>query len=219
MIHIHKDPKNEPNTLKDYRSHTSNADYGGYTDRIREPRNDEEKAQKPLKEALCNEQKHRCCYCMRPISANSCSVEHYLPQSRPENYPKTYDAQKESLNYMNMLASCNDVIRNCSGIRGNIYLHIDPRKPECETVFRYSKDGKIAAKTLSDYEKDIKTLLLDREDLVKARKAVIDKVREELAKENFSESAKTKARKKWAVKAFSTVAIQYIDSKKELPRK
>ena len=55
MKYIQKNIKNEPDTLKAYRS-TPNATYTGFAD-----------TRQLLKTALCKEQGYICCYCMRRI--------------------------------------------------------------------------------------------------------------------------------------------------------
>ena len=83
---IHKNPKNAPKDLEDYRLRTPNARYDGGNFSV-----------PGLKNALLKEQGYLCAYCMKKISLQEAQVEHFLPQA---TYPE------EDLKYMNMLAVC-----------------------------------------------------------------------------------------------------------------
>ena len=172
MKHVLKSQKDEPASLKNYRKETPNASYSGYGDKnLVDPKD----TMPPLKHALAVVQGFICCYCMARIDEARMSVEHYVPQKHDVSSPLTPEAHKVlDLDFMNMLGSCNEEgARNCSGVRGNTWLTIDPRKKECETLIRFDKNG-IASASKEEIEKDIGTLDLNSQTLVQNRKAVIE---------------------------------------------
>jgi hypothetical protein len=213
MKWIDKKAANEPKTLRDYRNTTPNARYTGFVD-----------TDKILKKALCDEQGSICCYCMRRISENTVSVEHYITQTRHQNsLLSESEHQNSELLYENMLASCNDKQRNCSGIRGNKPLTVNPLRQIIEAQIGYKNNGEVfAIEENSDIETDIKTLDLNDTKqtawLVKNRAIVIDNARNRL-KNDFSARNIQKEILHWQSrfdkkqKEFCQVAIYYLNRK------
>ena len=213
MKWIDKKAANEPQTLRDYRQTTPNASYKGFTD-----------ADKLLKKALCSEQGSICCYCMRRISIDKLSVEHYITQTRHENSPFSESEHRENeLLYQNMLAPCNDKSRNCSGIRGNNLLIINPLQQKIERHFGYKNNGEIyALNENTAFENDIKTLDLNKKGqnswLVQNRAAVVERARERLhndfSKQNIQkEIAYWQRLENGEYKEFCQVALFYLNKK------
>jgi uncharacterized protein (TIGR02646 family) len=176
--HIAKDIKNEPLSLRAYRNTTPNARYDGYTDK---DSNAQSTKTSPLKTALAQEQGYICCYCMRRISEEQLSVEHYISQNHHISSPLSPAEHKQKdLDFLNMLASCNRRDRNCSGLRGNIWLTIDPRKRDCEQLLRIDKSGKISSAN-PNFQKEVEQVLrLNTSILIANRRSVIQKAIERL---------------------------------------
>ncbi len=234
MKYIEKHLGNEPFTLKEYRS-TPNATYKGYTDSYKEEdlnrqdlsyKKETGQAPKPLKMALCKEQGYICCYCMRRIDEERVTVEHYITQERHPDSPYSEQIHKDNqLIYSNLLASCNTGERNCSGIRGNSPLIINPLSILIEQQISFQKDGKIISSS-PQIAKDIDILMLNSKEtafqLLENRAVILEKVRSSLPK---SSKSWTKAQlqaelKKWEnpdkqgrYRPFCQIAIAYLQSK------
>jgi uncharacterized protein (TIGR02646 family) len=101
-----------------------------------------------LKEQLCYEQRGLCCYCMKVITKDNSTIEHFLPQSIfPEGH----------VDYYNLYLAC----RYSHGRREE-HQHCDIRKGDslitkfigvcradgekCEDFFQYTHDGYILPK-------------------------------------------------------------------------
>jgi hypothetical protein len=220
MRHILKDSRNEPTALKSYRS-TPNARYTGFVD-----------SEQLLKLALCKEQGFICCYCLQRISLDSTSVEHYITQKpHPDSLLSPQEHQAHELDYLNMLASCNNKGRNCSGIRGNAPLSIDPCKVSIESQIGYKNDGLIyAIDKNSLVEQDLETLKLGNTTkpqikfgehwLIENRAAVIEKIRQKLTTKGWTKTAITAEIKAWQsfdkegyLEPYCQVAIFYLRKK------
>jgi uncharacterized protein (TIGR02646 family) len=157
MKHIEKDLTHEPAALRIFRTTTPGARYSGYGDKevlstteqshiATLPAIESEKfiegKRNPLKKAICGEQGFICCYCMSRISPSEMTVEHFIPQNRHLESPfNTSEHLAMELDYRNLLGSCKSKNRDCSEIRGNAPLKLDPRKPEIETLIQYKKTG------------------------------------------------------------------------------
>jgi uncharacterized protein (TIGR02646 family) len=173
--HVVKNIKNEPQTLRDYRNLTPNASYSGYGDK-------NATGNPPLKSALSIEQGYICCYCMQRISEQQMSVEHYITQSHHPSSPLMPQAHKDNdLNFLNMLASCNTGDRNCSGLRGNVWLTIDPRKKDCERLVRFEKNGRAYSEDPKIQQEIDKILQLNTPLLQENRKDTIERAATRLA--------------------------------------
>ena len=223
MRYILKKSENEPLTLREYRS-TPNALYKGFGD-----------IDQKLKSALCLEQGYLCCYCMLRIRPFTTTVEHYVTQNRHTDSPFLEEIHKNSeLNYDNMLGSCNTKTRNCSGIRGNIPLSINPKNKLIETQIGYQKDGIIYAINKSEsVQKDLETLKLGtfhnpkptngEHWLINNRAIVIDNVKANLDRKGWSKMTIQAEIKKWDtpdkdgfLEPYCQVAIFYLEKKLRL---
>jgi uncharacterized protein (TIGR02646 family) len=187
---------------------------------------------KPLKKAIAKEQGYICCYCMRRIypekdfrvSPNEMTVEHYVAQAWHPDSPYDPDFHRlHELDYGNLLGSCKGDGRDCSEIRGNRPLTIDPRKEECEALVRFKKNGE-AKSTDSRIEKEInEVLMLNTKRLVLNRKAVIDQARRNLPKKNSNQplrkSSIASAINDWLrlengqYREYCMAAVHYLQSK------
>ena len=134
---------------------------------------------------------------MQRIAKNTTSVEHYITQNHHTDSPYTELEHKEhELRYRNMLGSCNIKNRNCSGIRGNIPLTIDPRTILIENQIGYQNNGVIYAINKNEtVQKDLEILKLGTKHshqsehwLIQNRAAVIDRVRKKLDLKGWSKS-------------------------------
>ena len=130
-------------------------------------------AKQALREVLVKEQGHLCCYCMDRIhpTQEGMKVEHWAAQSR---FPE------QQMAYSNLLGACpggegaRPADQHCDTAKGNQSLHTHPADPgkDCSAQFGYASTGKIEGRT-EEAEKDIKTLNMNVNRLVEARKAVL----------------------------------------------
>ena len=194
MKHIVKDSRNEPKALLRYRA-TPGAKFSGYVDKDLDTGEE-----KPLKTALAREQFGICCYCMRRIRVSEMTVEHYITQNHHPSSPLSSEAHSsKTLDYQNLLGSCNTAVRDCSGIRGNTWIQIDPRKLDCESLVRIGRNGQ-ALSSNATINSEINTILkLNQGNLAENRRQVID-----LANERLRRHAPTPAR---AVQLFSSLKM------------
>ena len=133
MKHIIKG--DEPEAFHDWKA-LANKDWQPTYDNLR---GDEKKA---VKKNLMVEQGHICCYCERELLDYDSHIEHLRPQSDPE---------VDSLDYSNMVCSCQDQVkkgdpRHCGNLKDNWFdndLFISPFDENCENNFTYTHDGKI----------------------------------------------------------------------------
>lgn len=188
MKYIVKNIQNEPQSLRDFRN-TPNATYSGFGD-----------TGQLLKRALCNEQGYICCYCLQRIEPTTTTVEHYITQNRHEESPFTKEIHKSNgLNYLNMLGSCNTKTRNCSSIRRNTPLSINPQMEQIEAQIGFRNDGTIYAINENESVKNQLELLklgtfhnprpINGEHwLISNRAVIIDKIREKFAKVGWSKT-------------------------------
>ena len=117
---------------------------------------------KEVKDSLMKEQGYICCYCERRLTNDYSHIEHFDPQS---------NNSVDTLNYTNMLCSCQDQLkkgepRHCGISKGSWFdkdLLISPLDSNCEGRFAYTADGKIQPATEFDAAatKTIEKLKLD----------------------------------------------------------
>ena len=217
MKYIYKIVANEPYTLREFRS-TPNATYKGFGD-----------IDKLLKSELCNEQGFICCYCMRRVLPDSMSVEHFIPQTRHSDSPYSDTFHRENqLKYSNMLASCNDSLRNCSGIRGNIPLTLDPMNKLIENQVGCLKNGKMTTSSKNiAVENDIeKALQLNNQTLKDNRARIIKKVRDDCDQANWQPKRLRSHLKSWKskdsngyFKEYCQVAVAFLSKQLSKSRK
>jgi uncharacterized protein (TIGR02646 family) len=102
-----------------------------------------------IKTSLLNEQNNRCCYCEQKLHTESSHhtksshIEHIKPQSK---FPK------ESLDYDNLLASCNgnNKSESCGHKKDDWYCEntfVHPLKTDCLEHFKFRANGEMLGKT------------------------------------------------------------------------
>ncbi len=156
MLYIKKE--NEPGFLTDFKKKYPQKDYDSPEFAEYRPK---------LNQALIKEQKGICAYCCGRISEQKSHNEHIEPR-----HPGRHTSTK-TLDYMNIVASCNNV-RTCGRKKDNNYdkeKFVSPLDEQCEDKFTYYADGKIVG---DDYTIDL--LNLNDYELKNARKAVIKKL-------------------------------------------
>ncbi len=190
MKYIKKHQKNEPKTLKDYREKTPNSTYNGFID-----------TGHLLKEALLKEQGHICAYCMKRVSLDRNEV-HKKPEIEVEHYLSQKNQPNKQLDFMNMLGVCNGTSglqKHCDKSKKHRNLStLNPLKKDyCENLLTYTLSGKIESKSNnSEVENDIGLLKLNEDNIVDARKNVIDFAIEKLKKRLSKEHPNTQWTKK-----------------------
>lgn len=133
--------------------------------------------------SLISEQFYICCYCGIRISIDlaNCHIEHIKPR-------ETFLSL--SLEYRNMLASCNAVSKNehCGHRKSNWYDEdnlISPLDPSCEDCFQFTSAGEIiSAKDInkeSAAKETISRLNLNHDILVRRRKTALEGVLDDIS--------------------------------------
>lgn len=154
----------EPASLTEHRV-SAHCNYGNYAS--------DEKQE--LREALVQEQRGLCCYCMVRLQATreAMKIEHWQCQ---EKYP---DRQ---LDYTNMLGAClggegqPSDLQHCDTSKGMKDLRFNPAEPthNIERRVRFEIDGSIRS-TDSDFNTELDDVLgLNLAVLKNARKGVVD---------------------------------------------
>ena len=120
--------------------------------------------------ALLEEQGFICCYCGQGITADTCHIEHFRPQS---GYPDL------ELDYQNFHASCQKKREKkmpefCGVAKGDWFdeeLTLSPLRPECEEAFLFSDDGQVFLKDPENIsvKETLKHLKLDENMLIDLR--------------------------------------------------
>jgi len=162
MKHIVK--SKEPEVLSNFKNeykkkHKRNAVYDDITSDFKDN----------LKAVLSEEQHFICCYCMKRIKPHNSHIEHIKPRSQFKG---------ETLNYYNLLVSCNgmeDTRDNCGHKKIGWYNDKEllmPLDPACEKIFTYNPYGRMEA-SQKNGETTITRLNLNSHLLVRARKAII----------------------------------------------
>ncbi|WP_411679609.1 retron system putative HNH endonuclease [Clostridium thailandense] len=144
----------EPNSLMEYKKQ-SNAYYDGCN-------------KSDIRKALLKEQGYLCAYCMRRISEENMTIEHYDAQSKI--------SEKDALDYNNMLGVClgnRDSKKRgnltcdthkgkekltCDAHRGNEVLTVNPFEKATIDFIKYDNDGKIYSEN-SNIDKDLNLTL------------------------------------------------------------
>jgi len=202
MKYIPKNINNEPQSLREYRS-TPGANY-----------NDCNK--EDIRNALLLEQGFICAYCNQRTkegvdsSGNTfTTIEHFKAQADND------EGEQLKLNYLNMLGVCRGNEGNpkhllhCDRSKGNQNLFIDPTLKSCESFVKCKLSGVLFSED-ERVENNINQILnLNNENLVKARKAVLDKAINRMK----SRYKKTKKRK-WK-EADLKSEIQYWEKKEK----
>lgn len=199
MKRINKNLANEPKELIEHRS-TPNSKYESMGEVLQMP--------------LCADQGNICAYCMRRIAPNGkkMTVEHYHSQKNYLHLDRIYS---------NMLATCRKPFRDCSELKGDGELFVDPQSSICETLFVYNNRGEIKAAKTPNEEKvtaDIKLLDLNQDTLRENRAAIITKLGVDLAKDASSTNIR-KLLKDWETlhsfgyREYCMVVVYYLNKK------
>lgn len=158
MIHITKDE--EPEFWKEFKRKNPNLSYHQLQD------TEEGRAiRQRLREHLLNQQHYICCYCCRGIDMENSLNEHIRPK---DSYPN------ETMNYENILASCEKDKKTCGPKKDNEYderMFVSPLDENCEEQFAFFPNGDIVG-TTEKGEYTAKVLGLDSYKLQQARKAI-----------------------------------------------
>lgn len=126
-----------------------------------------------VKKSLMEEQGFICCYCERRLEYSDSHIEHFVPQSL---------SPEKSLDYDNMLCSCQDHLksgdpRHCGNLKADWFdadLLVSPLNQDCEESFEFHGDGNIVAKDANrDAEKTIEKLGLNIPKLIALRKSAM----------------------------------------------
>lgn len=156
----------EPNSLTKYKKQ-SNAYYDGCN-------------KSDIRKALLKEQGYLCAYCMKRISENNMTIEHYNTQSNIN--------EKEALDYNNMLGVClgnrgaGQENFTCDAHRGNEALAINPFIQSSIDLICYEDNGRIYSND-PEINKDLdKTLNLNCQQvlLMVNRKRTLDSLKKHL---------------------------------------
>jgi uncharacterized protein (TIGR02646 family) len=127
------------------------------------------RTKKKIKSTLLREQGFICCYCMKSITQGNSHIEHVKPRSL---------FSLETLNYGNMLVSCNgynEKGENCGHNKKNWWDPIEfvtPLHPDCERIFTYGITGQMSSTTTGG-KTTISNLNLNSFLLRTARKAAL----------------------------------------------
>lgn len=102
-----------------------------------------------IKTSLLNEQNNRCCYCEQKLHTES---SHHTKRSHIEHIKPQSQFPKESLDYDNLLASCNgnNKSESCGHKKDDWYCEntfIHPLKPRCLENFQFLPNGEMIGKT------------------------------------------------------------------------
>ena len=175
----------------------------------------------PVRKALLKDQGNLCAYCMCALTNdhNVTRIEHYNAQSQ---------SPREQLDYKNMLAVCyggeggDPEHYTCDKKRGNADLSIDPRNKSHIDALSYRDNGEIYS-TNDNFSKDIETLNLNDDLLVRRRKAALEEIKLHIYKKCKSKKVTTKYLQKLLNKyeienpktPYSGIIIWYLHKKIE----
>lgn len=195
----------EPQTLTGHRC-AAHATYANYGDKD------------GLRAALCAEQGHICCYCMKRIRPGSMKIEHWHCR---DSYPD------EQLDYRNLLAACNGnegqprSKQHCDTRKGNAPLSRNPADPihNIEIAISYLGDGRIRS---SDpcFDRELNDVLnLNGAFLVNNRKRVLDSFTQSLSNGSLNRNALSRMLAEWhsgaggELSEFCGVVIYWLNKK------
>lgn len=146
----------EPNALTIWKKQHPHQRYHDLDDTMR----------RAIRQALLEEQYYLCAYCCQRISIDKCHNEHLEAQ---------HDNPQHTLDYNNLLASCNDT-HQCGIAHKTQPLPLTPLMPACETELNFKLSGRVEGLTsrakesirvlnLGDYERNNKALIEKRKQL------------------------------------------------------
>ena len=197
----------EPRSLTQHRC-TAHANYANYGDKD------------GLRAALCAEQGHICCYCMKRIRPDSdhMKIEHWHCR---DSYPA------EELVYGNLLAACNGSEgqprskQHCDTRKGDSLLSWSPadQNHNVETVSADLGDGRIQS---SDrvFNRELNDVLnLNEAFLINSRKAVLESFQQRLSNGSLNRNAVSRMLVDWSngaggeLREFCGVVIHWLNKK------
>ena len=123
------------------------------------------KARADLRAHMVQAQKGLCAYCCCEISDAQAHNEHIVPESKCE---------QRSLDYDNLIASCNRP-DSCGTFKHDAYdkhRFVSPLQADCEDHFRYREDGKLEG-TTEEGRETVKALNLNQYELRTARRSLM----------------------------------------------
>ncbi|MBF1310104.1 MAG: TIGR02646 family protein [Porphyromonadaceae bacterium] len=125
----------------------------------------------PLRISLLEEQGFLCAYCMCPIYASECKIEHFLCQDK---YPN------KALVYGNLLVCCTGgekkgKEKHCDSAKGNEVIACSPLDPACVESLYYDFDDGTIHSSNGDWENELEYVLkLNTPKLRQKRKEALD---------------------------------------------
>lgn len=192
----------EPNKLVEFR--TKGGTFGDFS---------LDKGKRDLKNSLLSEQSFLCAYCTQSIKFETMKVEHWYPQSNPQQLSPNRD-----LDYSNLFAVCKGCFGNeqhCDSKKGNSQITILPIM-ESHIKQIYYNNGEIFSKNKIHNTDISDTLNLNIKPLVKQRKTVLNTFRITLNKVYKGEKANyTKLLDNWKNKnnPHNLVVVKYLEKK------
>jgi uncharacterized protein (TIGR02646 family) len=130
-----------------------------------------------LREYICAEQGHICCYCERRLNPKEMHLEHFKPKDK-NKFPLN------QLDYDNLFCSCQLELekgepRHCGNSKGSWFdegLIVSPLEPNCQNRFKYTFDGQVFPNNQYDIgaQATIERLKLDTDKLNKLREMAIE---------------------------------------------
>ncbi|MDI3287079.1 hypothetical protein [Polyangium sp. 15x6] len=143
-----------------------------------------------VRDALAKEQGYLCAYCMGRMKADEA---HMKIDHRTAQNPNVGEGATTALDYRNMLGVCKGGEglprdqQHCDTYKGNRALRIDPTDTRSgwERTIYYGANGSIVS-TRKDFDEDLNkaVLNLNVDSLLEARKAAVQSVVEQMARES-----------------------------------
>ena len=171
------------------------------------------KGKRDLKKALLTEQSSLCAYCTQSIQFDSMKVEHWYPQSNPQQLDPNRD-----LDYSNLFAVCKGCYGNeqhCDTKKGDSLITISPTvKSHIEQIFY--KNGAIYSKDKIHNSEILDVLKLNIKPLVKQRKTILTTFKMKLGKAYKGKKANyAKLLDNWKNKNIphNMVVVKYLEKK------
>ncbi len=173
---------------------------------------------------LLEEQGYICAYCMRNISLDNATIEHFIGQGYVDNSGKAI-GKIEDTNYDNMLAVCHgNFCKNethCDSSRSKYQdarplLNISPLNQQQMNSIKFSQSGVIYYENIDDKTEisfDLNEVLnLNCNNITNERKKIVKMVKSSLNKHKFDKKFAKKELEYWeecnsSYKAYCQVAI------------
>lgn len=178
-----------------------------------------------IRDSLLKEQGHLCAYCMQRINPDTMKIEHWHSQAHSRD-----EDENEQLDYKNLLACCmgNEgqppKEQHCDTKKRDQDISFNPANPDHKSrmKIRYFGDGTVRSEDRKFNEEINKILNLNWIRLKSNRKAILDKVMEEL---NRKPGSRTKREiqtyiRRWEaqnsnrhLKEYCAVALYFLEKK------